>query len=161
MISSSSSSTISHEYDVFVSEMYALFFRQEIQSEDEETEDSNFGLSLDTTENSTNPPDTGEASSNRCGPISSPNRSAEDPTGKPFNPGEAAETTELESTSEPSSSITPYVCPYCLETHRPNEALHTHLRLKHPSKPSFICTCAKVFMRQSAYVEHSKKCTFQ
>lgn len=52
----------------------------------------------------------------------------------------------------------PFRCPHCEEQHRDMDTLLTHLRLRHPTKPSFTCGCGRVFTRQTYQQAHSKLC---
>ncbi|XP_042886094.1 protein bric-a-brac 2-like isoform X2 [Penaeus japonicus] len=53
----------------------------------------------------------------------------------------------------------PFMCPHCQEVHRSNEMMTSHLRLKHPSKPSFVCGCGRVFVRQLQHQAHARVCS--
>ncbi|XP_027232245.1 zinc finger and BTB domain-containing protein 14 isoform X2 [Penaeus vannamei] len=53
----------------------------------------------------------------------------------------------------------PFMCPHCQEIHRSNEMIMSHLRLKHPSKPSFVCGCGRVFVRQLQHQAHTRVCS--
>lgn len=52
----------------------------------------------------------------------------------------------------------PMRCPHCEEQHRDIDTLLTHLRIRHPTKPSFTCGCGRVFTRQAYQQAHSKLC---
>ncbi|XP_037772742.1 protein bric-a-brac 2-like isoform X2 [Penaeus monodon] len=68
------------------------------------------------------------------------------------------------SVDHPPASIAPedpipFMCPHCQEIHRSNEMIMSHLRLKHPSKPSFVCGCGRVFVRQLQHQAHTRVCS--
>lgn len=71
---------------------------------------------------------------------------------------ESSETGQPPPPPRIDASPDPHVCPHCFETHRPKSTLQAHLRLKHPSKPAFMCQCARVFVRQSNLDQHSRSC---
>lgn len=61
-------------------------------------------------------------------------------------------------TSEEQNISEPFICPHCQECHRGCDVMSTHLRLKHPTKPSALCLCGRVFLRQSLKQAHARNC---
>nr|XP_045597602.1 uncharacterized protein LOC123757808 isoform X2 [Procambarus clarkii] len=53
----------------------------------------------------------------------------------------------------------PFVCPHCQEHHRDRETMITHLRVRHPTKPSFTCGCGRVYTRQMHHQAHVRVCS--
>ncbi|CAL4068898.1 unnamed protein product [Meganyctiphanes norvegica] len=64
-----------------------------------------------------------------------------------------------DDTSEEQAVLEPFICPHCREGHRGCDVMATHLRLKHPTKPSFLCMCGRVFLRQSIKQAHARICS--
>ncbi|KAG0716869.1 Protein bric-a-brac 2 [Chionoecetes opilio] len=53
----------------------------------------------------------------------------------------------------------PLKCPHCDEQYHTAESIECHLRLKHPTKPSFICKCGRIFTRQIHHQAHTRMCS--
>ncbi|XP_071529150.1 uncharacterized protein [Panulirus ornatus] len=53
----------------------------------------------------------------------------------------------------------PFICPHCQEQHRDMDTMITHLRVKHPTKPSFTCGCGRIFTRQINHQAHARICS--
>lgn len=61
--------------------------------------------------------------------------------------------------SKPNDNPQPLQCPHCDEQYRDVESIDSHLRLKHPSKPSFTCKCGRIFTRQIHHQAHTRMCS--
>ena len=84
-----------------------------------------------------------------------PNPSHDSPTSLPDDI-----TSCSKSPSDANQQPIPNECPHCGEKSRGSEALSNHLRTKHLTKPSFLCSnCCRVYLKQSLYLEHQKNCT--
>ncbi|XP_042206861.1 uncharacterized protein LOC121855814 isoform X1 [Homarus americanus] len=53
----------------------------------------------------------------------------------------------------------PFMCPHCQEHHRDMDTMITHLRVRHPTKPSFTCGCGRVYTRQMLHQAHARMCS--
>lgn len=53
----------------------------------------------------------------------------------------------------------PLQCPHCDEQYRDVESIDSHLRIKHPTKPSFTCKCGRIFTRQIHHQAHTRMCS--
>ena len=72
------------------------------------------------------------------------------------HPKQPSPSSENQLTENPS----PYLCPYCQEMYRSLESITTHLRVKHQSKPNFVCqNCCRVFVKHTQFNQHTKSCT--
>lgn len=60
---------------------------------------------------------------------------------------------------KPNDNPKPLQCPHCDEQYRDVESIDSHLRLKHPSKPSFTCKCGRIFTRQIHHQAHARMCS--
>lgn len=60
--------------------------------------------------------------------------------------------------AKPTDTPQPLQCPHCEEQYRDVESIDSHLRLKHPTKPSFTCKCGRIFTRQIHHQAHTRMC---
>ncbi|XP_063880318.1 zinc finger and BTB domain-containing protein 44-like isoform X2 [Scylla paramamosain] len=60
--------------------------------------------------------------------------------------------------AKPTDNPQPLQCPHCEEQYRDVESIDSHLRIKHPTKPSFTCKCGRIFTRQIHHQAHTRMC---
>ncbi|XP_066968523.1 protein abrupt-like isoform X3 [Macrobrachium rosenbergii] len=65
---------------------------------------------------------------------------------------------DLEQIKSVIENPQPFICPHCQGIHRGLENMNNHLRLNHPTKPSFTCACGRVFTRSMSHLAHIKVC---
>ncbi|XP_068244431.1 broad-complex core protein isoforms 1/2/3/4/5-like isoform X3 [Palaemon carinicauda] len=65
---------------------------------------------------------------------------------------------DLEQNKSIIENPLPFFCPHCQGLHRGLDNMSNHLRLNHPTKPSFPCACGRVFTRSSSHQAHVKVC---
>lgn len=61
--------------------------------------------------------------------------------------------------TKPADNPQPLQCPHCDEQYRDVESIDSHLRIKHPTKPSFTCKCGRIFTRQIHHQAHTRMCS--